>query len=108
MSNSSPIAFYGCDISYKFLTTNHYLPLQSRAILERHLVIADQVYTMKDLVAMSRDTESIRLPTFRDTLKIRVEEEAGRKYLEKIPLNCLYNIIARDLQSKFLLQRAND
>ncbi|XP_059217985.1 fasciclin-1 isoform X3 [Stomoxys calcitrans] len=50
----------------------------SRAILERHLVIADQVYTMKDLVAMSRESDSIVLPTFRDSLKIRVEEEAGR------------------------------
>ncbi|XP_073819022.1 fasciclin 1 Fas1 domain-containing isoform X9 [Musca autumnalis] len=50
----------------------------SRAVLERHLVIADQVYTMKDLVAMTKQNNSIRLPTFRDSLKLRVEEEAGR------------------------------
>uniref|UniRef100_A0A1I8PTN7 FAS1 domain-containing protein n=1 Tax=Stomoxys calcitrans TaxID=35570 RepID=A0A1I8PTN7_STOCA len=54
----------------------------SRAILERHLVIADQVYTMKDLVAMSRESDSIVLPTFRDSLKIRVEEEAGHLHDE--------------------------
>lgn len=47
--------------------------------LERHLVVSDNVYTMKDLVAMSKESDSIVLPTIRDSLKIRVEEEAGRK-----------------------------
>ncbi|XP_073819009.1 fasciclin 1 Fas1 domain-containing isoform X2 [Musca autumnalis] len=54
----------------------------SRAVLERHLVIADQVYTMKDLVAMTKQNNSIRLPTFRDSLKLRVEEEAGHLHDE--------------------------
>lgn len=47
--------------------------------LERHLVVSDNVYTMKDLVTMSKESDSILLPTIRDSLKIRVEEEAGRK-----------------------------
>lgn len=54
---------------------------QSRSILERHLVIADNVYTMNDLVAMTAASgDSILLPTYRDSLKVKVEEEAGRKY----------------------------
>lgn len=48
--------------------------------MERHLVIADRVFTMKDLVTMTKESESVLLPTFRDSLKIKVEEEAGRKY----------------------------
>nr|XP_036217261.1 fasciclin-1 isoform X12 [Bactrocera oleae] len=51
----------------------------SRSILERHLVIADNVYTMNDLVAMTAASgDSILLPTYRDSLKVKVEEEAGR------------------------------
>ncbi|KAM7361184.1 fasciclin 1 Fas1 domain-containing isoform 5-T11 [Cochliomyia hominivorax] len=53
----------------------------SRSILERHLVIADRAYTMKDLVAMTKESGSIVLPTFRDSLKIKVEEEAGRYFI---------------------------
>ena len=48
--------------------------------MERHLVIADQIFTMKDMVSMTKESDSIVLPTFRDSLKIKVEEEAGRKY----------------------------
>ncbi|KAM7361174.1 fasciclin 1 Fas1 domain-containing isoform 1-T6 [Cochliomyia hominivorax] len=54
----------------------------SRSILERHLVIADRAYTMKDLVAMTKESGSIVLPTFRDSLKIKVEEEAGHLHDE--------------------------
>ncbi|XP_068155178.1 fasciclin-1 isoform X6 [Drosophila tropicalis] len=50
----------------------------SKAILERHLAIADRVFTMSDLVKMSQQTDNVVLPTFRDSLKIRVDEEAGR------------------------------
>lgn len=40
--------------------------------MERHLVIADQAYTMAKLKEMSNDT--IFLPAARDTLKLRVKE----------------------------------
>ncbi|KRF99716.1 uncharacterized protein Dwil_GK22538, isoform D [Drosophila willistoni] len=50
----------------------------SKAILERHLAIADRVFTMSDLVKMSQQTDNVVLPTFRDSLQIRVDEEAGR------------------------------
>nr|XP_036217251.1 fasciclin-1 isoform X4 [Bactrocera oleae] len=55
----------------------------SRSILERHLVIADNVYTMNDLVAMTAASgDSILLPTYRDSLKVKVEEEAGHLHDE--------------------------
>ncbi|XP_017111195.1 fasciclin-1 isoform X5 [Drosophila elegans] len=50
----------------------------SKSILERHLAISDKEYTMKDLVKFSHESGSVVLPTFRDSLSIRVEEEAGR------------------------------
>ncbi|XP_050745269.1 fasciclin-1 isoform X4 [Drosophila biarmipes] len=50
----------------------------SKSILERHLAISDKEYTMKDLVKFSQESGSVVLPTFRDSLSIRVEEEAGR------------------------------
>ncbi|KRG01982.1 fasciclin-1 isoform X13 [Drosophila mojavensis] len=50
----------------------------SKYILERHLVIADHVFTMKDLAQMSLTTDNVVLPTFRDSLKMKVNEEAGR------------------------------
>ncbi|EDV91586.1 GH13158 [Drosophila grimshawi] len=53
----------------------------SKNLLERHLVIADHVFTMKDLAQMSLTTDNVVLPTFRDSLKVRVEEEAGRYVL---------------------------
>ncbi|KAH8310250.1 hypothetical protein KR044_000232 [Drosophila immigrans] len=49
----------------------------SKNLLERHLVIADHAYTMKELVQLSL-TDTVVLQTFRDTLKVKVEEEAGR------------------------------
>ncbi|KPU79666.1 uncharacterized protein Dana_GF17065, isoform E [Drosophila ananassae] len=54
----------------------------SKSILERHLAIADRVYTMKDLVQYSQESGSVILPTFRDSLKIRVEEENGHLHDE--------------------------
>ncbi|XP_003736532.1 fasciclin-1 isoform X13 [Drosophila persimilis] len=50
----------------------------SKSILERHLAIADHVFTMKDLVQYSEQAGNVVLPTFRDSLQLRVEEEAGR------------------------------
>ncbi|XP_072764696.1 fasciclin-1 isoform X3 [Anoplolepis gracilipes] len=44
----------------------------TKQILERHLVIADQAYTMAKLREMSNDT--IKLTTMRDSLKIRIKE----------------------------------
>lgn len=44
------------------------------------MAISDKEYTMKDLVKFSQESGSVILPTFRDSLSIRVEEEAGRKY----------------------------
>ncbi|KAH8388654.1 hypothetical protein KR093_011727 [Drosophila rubida] len=49
----------------------------SKNLLERHLVIADHAYTMKELVQMSL-TDTVTLQTFRDSLKVKIEEEAGR------------------------------
>lgn len=46
--------------------------LQTKQILERHLVVADQAYTMAKLREISNDT--IKLTTMRDSLKIRIKE----------------------------------
>ncbi|XP_023170244.2 fasciclin-1 isoform X5 [Drosophila hydei] len=54
----------------------------SKYILERHLVIADHVFTMKDLAQMSLTTDNVVLPTFRDSLKMKVTEEAGHLHDE--------------------------
>lgn len=52
---------------------------QARNILERHLVIADRIYTMAKLNEMANGTK-VLLPTVRDSLNIRVKEEDRRKY----------------------------
>ncbi|XP_014486638.1 PREDICTED: fasciclin-1 isoform X1 [Dinoponera quadriceps] len=53
----------------------------TKQILERHLVIADQAYTMSKLKEMSNDT--ISLPAARDTLRLRVKEHGeNEKYDE--------------------------
>ncbi|KRF83533.1 uncharacterized protein Dvir_GJ24396, isoform K [Drosophila virilis] len=54
----------------------------SKYILERHLVLADHVFTMKDLAQMSLTTDNVVLPTLRDSLKVKVEEEAGHLHDE--------------------------
>lgn len=59
---------------------------QAKNILERHLVIADKVFTMADLKAMGNN-ETIVLPTIRDSLTVRVKEDDKRKYISSyIPL----------------------
>ncbi|XP_055908399.1 fasciclin-1 isoform X2 [Eupeodes corollae] len=50
----------------------------SKSILERHLVISDRTFTMKELATMTEESDSIVLPTFRDSLKLKVHEELGR------------------------------
>ncbi|KAM0731398.1 Fasciclin-1 [Formica fusca] len=52
----------------------------TKQILERHLVIADQAYTMAKLREMSNDT--IKLTTIRDSLKIRIKEYGESYQLE--------------------------
>lgn len=61
-----------CQSTYKLFY------FQARAILERHLVIADKAFTMADLRSLGND--SIVLPTIRDALTIRVREDGKRKY----------------------------
>lgn len=54
---------------------------QSRSVLERHLVVADRVFTMSDLRNMSND--SLILPTVGPhNLQIRVKEEDRRFFIQ--------------------------
>ncbi|XP_055593864.1 fasciclin-1 isoform X2 [Uranotaenia lowii] len=54
---------------------------QTRSVLERHLVVADRVFTMSDLKNMSND--SLILPTVGPhNLQIRVKEEERRFYIQ--------------------------
>ncbi|XP_053689218.1 fasciclin-1 [Sabethes cyaneus] len=54
---------------------------QTRSVLERHLVVADRVFTMSDLKNMSND--SLILPTVGPhNLQIRVKEEDRRFYVQ--------------------------
>ncbi|XP_062536830.1 fasciclin-1 isoform X2 [Armigeres subalbatus] len=54
---------------------------QSRSVLERHLVVADRVFTMSDLRSMSND--SLILPTVGPhNLQIRVKEEDRRFFIQ--------------------------
>lgn len=53
---------------------------QTRSVLERHLVVADRVFTMADLKSMSND--SLILPTVGPhNLQIRVREEDRSEYI---------------------------
>lgn len=45
--------------------------------MERHLVIADKVFTMAELRQLGNET--IVLPTPRDVLSVRVKEDDKRK-----------------------------
>ncbi|KAL0123458.1 hypothetical protein PUN28_005752 [Cardiocondyla obscurior] len=61
--------------NYPSTTKKLFMPEYSyhtKQILERHLVIADQAYTMAKLKEMNNDT--IYLPAARDVLKLRVKE----------------------------------
>lgn len=63
---------------YQYAFTNLPRTRQANNILERHLVIADRVYTMADLKALGNET--IVLPTIRDALAVRVKEDDKRKW----------------------------
>lgn len=52
--------------------------LQVKQILERHLVLDKEAYTMADLKRFAN--ESVRLPTVRDTLNLRVRESEKSEY----------------------------
>lgn len=52
--------------------------------MERHLVISDKVFTMKDLLEWSEENDGeIALPTLREYLHIKVEEKYIGKQLNK-------------------------
>ncbi|XP_076287774.1 fasciclin 1 Fas1 domain-containing isoform X3 [Lasioglossum baleicum] len=64
------------EISYPSTMKKLFMPdfsYHTKQILERHLVIANEAYTMAKLKEMKHN-ESIILPTVRDSLKIRVRE----------------------------------
>ncbi|XP_070512785.1 fasciclin-1 isoform X3 [Cardiocondyla obscurior] len=69
--------------NYPSTTKKLFMPEYSyhtKQILERHLVIADQAYTMAKLKEMNNDT--IYLPAARDVLKLRVKEYGESYQLE--------------------------
>ena len=51
--------------------------MQGRQILERHLVVADRVYTIAELKRLGN--ESFTLPSLRDQLKLRLKESDQSK-----------------------------
>ncbi|XP_021703235.1 fasciclin-1 isoform X3 [Aedes aegypti] len=79
---------------------------QSRSVLERHLVVADRVFTMTDLKNMSND--SLILPTVGPhNLQIRVKEE-DRTFIfvksHRMTLGTAEDDYSSSLQSGFFIQ----
>nr|XP_018899589.1 PREDICTED: fasciclin-1 isoform X3 [Bemisia tabaci] len=70
--------FFMRDYGYNDVYEN----LQVKQILERHLVIADQAYTMNELKEMSHLSGylNLRLPTSRDVLTVSVTESSDRSF----------------------------
>ncbi|KAL2730800.1 fasciclin-1 isoform X1 [Vespula squamosa] len=69
-------AWSGANISYPSTIKKLFMQdfsYHTKQILERHLVVADQVFTMAKLREMSVN-ESVSLTSARDTLKLRVKE----------------------------------
>ncbi|XP_018366055.1 PREDICTED: fasciclin-1 [Trachymyrmex cornetzi] len=63
--------------NYPSTTKKLFMPefsYHTKQILERHLIIADQAYTMAKLKEMSNDT--LYLPAARDILKLRIKEHS--------------------------------
>ncbi|XP_055384345.1 fasciclin-1-like isoform X2 [Condylostylus longicornis] len=54
----------------------------STQLLERHLVISDRIYKMKDLAEITKREGPTVLPTQRDSLKLGIYEELGRYYIK--------------------------
>ncbi|KYN17523.1 Fasciclin-1 [Trachymyrmex cornetzi] len=63
-----------------FMPEFSYHRSQTKQILERHLIIADQAYTMAKLKEMSNDT--LYLPAARDILKLRIKEHSESYQVE--------------------------
>jgi len=62
------------DLNVRPTAKVYIIRLQTKQILERHLIIADQAYTMAKLKEMSNDT--LNLPAARDNLKLRIKEHS--------------------------------
>lgn len=82
-SVSSETVSISCRVSQKYHLIDAqdvYENLQVKQILERHLVIADQAYTMNELKEMSHLSGylNLRLPTSRDVLTVSVTESSDR------------------------------
>lgn len=63
-------------VSYPSTSKKIFMPefsYHTKQILERHLVIADEVYTMAKLKEMKHN-DTIVLPAARDSLKLRIRE----------------------------------
>ncbi|XP_012283312.1 fasciclin-1 isoform X2 [Orussus abietinus] len=77
-------AWEAAKISYPSTYKKIFMPeyrYQSKQILERHLVVADQAYKMSQLKAMSHNG-SVALTSVRDNLKLRVRELDDSYYVE--------------------------
>ncbi|XP_017877413.1 fasciclin-1 isoform X3 [Ceratina calcarata] len=71
-------AWNAAAISYPSTSKKIFMPefsYHTKQILERHLVIADEAYTMAKLKEMKHN-ETIVLPAARDSLKLRVREQS--------------------------------
>lgn len=74
-------AWSSANISYPSAIKKLFMPdfsYHTKQILERHLVVADQVYTMAKLKEMNYN-DTITLTSARDTLKLRIKE-SGESY----------------------------
>lgn len=80
--------------------------LQANNILERHLVIADRVYTMADLKALGNET--IVLPTIRDALAVRVKEDDKRKWNTKHHITTICTICIHSTTPLYMYIRIID
>lgn len=69
------------------------LVLQTKQILERHVIRAGRAYTVSDLKLLGNETHPFVLPTSRDPLRLRVKESDKSKNISvgKRSNNC-FNI----------------
>lgn len=68
-----------------FLCVHYYfislVILQTKQILERHVIRAGRAYTVSDLKLLANETHPFVLPTSRDPLRLRVKESDKSKLL---------------------------
>lgn len=77
-------------------------------MLERHLIIADHVFTMAELRARTSN-DSVVLPTYRDALSLRVREDEKRKLIFFVYLYCLSMCVLKKKSiKKFNLRRGRE